>query len=115
MDLIREETKADAQLTKVKERIMKSDWEAHRKDPDIQPFTSIQNELYVADGIVFRLAQIVIPRRLQKKVIRAAHSQGHLGMSKFKQMTREKYWFQNMNSMIETLVTECFECQVTAK
>ena len=115
IDKILAETKTDPQLQKVKERIIKADWEQFRQDMDVQPFISISQELYIAEGLVFRLKQIVIPRALQRKVIKAAHSQGHLGMSKLKQMIREKYWFPRMNSMIENIVKECFECQVTTK
>lgn len=59
--------------------------------------------------------QIVIPTRLQRKVVQAAHHMGHLGMTKTKQMLREKYWFPTMNSMVEQIVGQCFECQVTTK
>lgn len=115
MEKIQNETMKDTQLQKIKERIASADWEQHRQDPDVQPFISVSQELYIADGVVFRLAQIVIPRSLQRKVIKAAHSQGHLGMTKLKQMMREKYWFPKMNSMIENIAKECFECQVTTK
>ena len=40
---------------------------------------------------------------------------GHLGMTKTKQMLREKYWFPTENSMVEQIVGQCFECQVTTK
>ncbi|CAC5367355.1 unnamed protein product [Mytilus coruscus] len=53
--------------------------------------------------------------KLQQRVIRAAHSIGHLGMTKTKQMFREKYWFPTMNSMVEKIIGQCYECQVTTK
>jgi hypothetical protein len=40
---------------------------------------------------------------------------GHLGMTKTKQMLREKYWFSTMNYMVEEMIKQCFECQVTTK
>jgi hypothetical protein len=48
-------------------------------------------------------------------VIKAAHNMGHLGMTKTKQMLREKYWFSTMNYMVEEMIKQCFECQVTIK
>ena len=79
------------------------------------PFHSIRYELYVVNGLIFRLNQIVIPTRLQRKIVRAAHHLGHLGMTKTKQMLREKYWFPTMNTIVEQVVGQCFECQVTTK
>ena len=42
-------------------RILTGDWEHHKKDPDIAPFYSVQNELYAVDGLLFRMNRIVIP------------------------------------------------------
>ena len=94
---------------------LKEDWEKHRKDTDICQFYSIKGEVYVANGLVFRLNQIIIPLKLRKKVIKAAHSLGHLGMNKTKQMIRQKYWFPEMNKMVDHIVGQCYECQVTTK
>ena len=90
---------------------MKEDWEKHRKDADITQFYSIKDELYVAEGLIFRLNQ----RKLCHTVIKVAHSFGHLGMAKTKQMLRQKYWFPEMNKMAEQLVGQCYECQVTTR
>ena len=112
---IQEETGKDTQLQNLSERTLKGDWEQHQKDPDISPFYSIRYELYLVNRLIFRMNQIVIPTRLQRKVVQAAHHMGHLGMTKTKQMLREKYWFPMMNSMVEQIVGQCFECQVTTK
>ena len=115
IDRIRKETAEDKQLQKLYKRIIREDWQKHRKDDDIKPFFSIRYELHVMNGLIFRLNQIVIPSKLQNTVIKAAHSLGHLGMSKTKQMLREKYWFPEMNTMTENVVEKCYECQLTTK
>ena len=73
LDHIKEETKADKQLQKLKERIQNGDWEIHRNDPDVAPFYQIKHELNVVKYVIFRLNQIVIPSRLQRKAARSAH------------------------------------------
>ena len=93
LDHIREETRRDRELQKLQERIVKEDWEKYKKDHDINQYYSIKEELYVVDGLIFRLNQIIIPEKLRKSVIKTAHSLGHLGMTKTKQMLRQKYWF----------------------
>ncbi|XP_041470031.1 uncharacterized protein K02A2.6-like [Lytechinus variegatus] len=108
LDKVKDETTQDPQLSKLKQRITRDDWEAFRKDDDIKPFYPIRHELYIAEGMIFRLNTIVIPATLQRKVIKAAHKMGHLGM-------REKYWFPKMNTLTEQMIGQCYECQVTTK
>ena len=59
--------------------------------------------------------QIIIPMKLQHTVIKASHGLGHFGMTKTKQMLRQKYWFPQMNKMVEHIVGQCYECLVTTK
>lgn len=67
------------------------------------------------DDLIFRMNRIIIPTSLQRRVIKAAHHLGHLGMAKTKQMLREKYWFPTMNSMVEQIIGQWYECQLTTK
>ena len=69
LDRIRKETGKDKQLQKLYKRIVKEDWQKHRKDHDISPFYSIRHELYVMNGLIFRFNQILIPPSLQNTVI----------------------------------------------
>ena len=115
LERIRKETALDNQFRKLYRRIVKEDWEKHKKDKDIIPFYSIRHDLYVMNGLIFRFNQIVILSCLQRNVIKAAHSLGHMGMTKTKQMLREKYWFPELNKMTEDIVGKCYECQLTTK
>ena len=45
-------------------RILKEDWEKHRKDFDIDHFYNINEELHAADIMIFGLNQIIIPLTL---------------------------------------------------
>ena len=101
LERIKTETKKDEQLQNIYQRILREDWESYRKDKDISQFYSIRKELYAVGGLIFRLNLVVIPACLQRNVTKAAHSLGHLGMTKKKQMLREKYRFPEMNKMIE--------------
>ena len=66
------------------------DWNKHKRNPDISCFHEARHELFVVDDLILRINKIVIPTSLQRKVIKAAHHLGHLGMTKTKQMLREK-------------------------
>ena len=113
IDTIKEET--PSQLEKLSVRILSGDWDKHKKDPDVAPFNEIHQEVSIVDDLIFRTNRIVIPTSLQRKVIKAAHQLGHPGMMKTKKALGEKYWFPTMNSMVEQIITECYECQVTTK
>ncbi|CAG2202522.1 unnamed protein product [Mytilus edulis] len=112
---IREETSKDVRLQDVMQRQRRNDWEKHKSRPEIATYYMVRNELYILDEVLFRLNQIVIPESLQRKVIKAAHSMGHLGLTKTKQMLRARYWFPALNSMVEDIIGRCYECKVTTK
>lgn len=48
-------------------------------------------ERFIMKMLLFRLDPIVIPTSLWKRVINAAHSMGHLGITKTKQVLRARY------------------------
>ena len=89
--------------------------EKFKRDKVIQPYFQVRQETSVADGLVFRGERIALPEVLQRKIVKLSHKLGHLGKTKTKQMLREKYWLPNMNNMIDTVVDQCFNCQVATK
>ena len=113
MKSIREATDKDEVLQQVLKRMKQNDWEKHKKNREIMPYYLVRHELSRAKGLILRCNQIVIPEKLQKEVIKAAHSLGHFGMTRTKQMLRAKYWFPRLNSMVEETVTKCYQCQIT--
>ena len=108
---IEKETKEDTELQRVKEAIHTGIWS--RNDPVLKPYIDLQSELYEAERVILRLNKIVAPASLRKKIIRVAHNQGHLGISKTKEMIHQKYWWPGMNIQIEESVKGCFECQIS--
>ena len=102
-------------MQRLAKRIAKGDWEKHKRDKDLEPYLHVKQELSVAEGLIFREHQIVLPSALQRKVVKLGHCLGHLGKTKTKQMLREKYWFPLMNNMIDTAIDQCYECQVAMK
>ena len=106
VDQIKEETQKDSQPQKLSARIHTGDWEQHKKDPDIMPFYGRRHEFYAVDDLIFRMNRIIIPTSLQRRIIKAAHHLGHMGMTKTKQMLRENYWWPTMNSMVEQAINK---------
>ena len=83
-----------------------------KTDPDLKPYFDLRAELYMAEGLILRIDRIIPSESLRNKIIQIAHKQGHLGISKIKDMLRRKYWFPTMNHRIDIVVSTCFDCQI---
>ncbi|KAL9987542.1 hypothetical protein ACROYT_G001867 [Oculina patagonica] len=110
METIESATKEDNTLLKLMKALETGKWD--RNDPDLTPFFDLSAEMYVSGGVLLRLDRIIPPESLRDKISTVAHKQGHLGISKTKELIRRKYWFPNMNKRIEDIVSSCFSCQV---
>ena len=110
LDKIKEETAKDRELTKLAAAMKTGKWT--KTDPDLKPYFDLRAELYMAEGLILRTNRIIPPESLRDRIIQIAHKQGHLGISKTKEMLRRKYWFPIMNSRIDTVVSTCFDCQI---
>ena len=108
METIQSATKDDKALQKLQKALGKST----RNDPDLAPYYDLRAEIYVSEEILLRLNRIIPPESLRDKIVTVAHKQGHLGISKTKELLRKKYWFPSMNKRIEVIVNTCFSCQV---
>ena len=102
MEATAEATATDKELCQLRAALLTGKW-----DPALKPYYDLRRELYMAEGLILRLP----PESLRDKIITTAHTQGHLGNSKTKEMIR-KYWFPGMNQRIDNIISTCFSCQV---
>ena len=86
-----------------------------KKDPTLKPYIDVQAELYESENVILPLNKTVPPENLRAKIVRIAHKQGHLGLSKTKEMIRHKYRWPGMNLEITDMVKRCFECQISTE
>ena len=61
--------------------------------------------------IVLRGTRIVVPKKLQGRVIELGH-EGHQGMAKIKQRLRTKVWWPGIDKEAEAFCRTCHDCQV---
>lgn len=73
-DSIKEATTKDETLKLIKEIMRKDNWENYKDRPDVKPFCLVRHELYRANDLILRNRQVVIPEKLHKATIKAAHS-----------------------------------------
>ena len=60
---------------------------------------------------MLRGSRIVVPKGLQKRVVKFAH-EGHQGLVKTRSLLRSKVWFPRMDSLVDSVVKCCVPCQV---
>ena len=82
------------------------------KNPALEPFKFVFPELTVVDGLVLRGDRAVVPNTLQNKIVNIAH-EGHLGITKTKNLLRSRVWFPKMDKITEEVIRNCMACQVT--
>ena len=112
LEEIRTATKEDEDFQRLIQHIHKGKEQHLKSDPHLKPFSKIFHELSVVDDVVMRVTQIVIPPKLQERVIEICH-EGHLGIVKSKQFLRSKVWFPNIDKKIEAKCKRCLPCQAT--
>ena len=84
LERIKEETLKDETLQKLKNTVVKENWEQNKKDSEIAFYYSLRNEIYIADGLLFQLNKIIVPEKLREKVVRSAHKMGSFWYNKNK-------------------------------
>ena len=77
---------------------------------DLRQFKHVIGELSVKDGVVMRGSRIVIPTKLQKRVVEIAH-EGHQGLVKTKQLLRSRIWFPGLDAKVASVINTCVACQ----
>ena len=115
LEELRKETEKDEIIQEIMRSIHKGDWKMQKKNEKLKPYLDMQEEFSTVNGLLYRVDRIVVPESLQRKIVKIGHNMGHLGKTKTKQMLREKYWFAAMNSIIDQVIEQCYECKVATK
>ena len=74
--------------------MIRSGWPENGREisDDLKPFWNSREELYEAEGLLFKGSKVVIPDSLRKEMLVRIH-EGHLGMQSCKHRAREElYW-----------------------
>lgn len=77
---------------------------------ELSPFISKCSELSVQHGCLMRGMRVVVPLKLQKRVLEELHT-GHPGIVRIKAIARSYVWWQGFDADIELQVQMCQVCQ----
>ncbi|GAB0088957.1 Zinc finger, CCHC-type [Sergentomyia squamirostris] len=114
-EIVRAATRSDRELMKLKELICDGWPENPQNLPDnMKEYWKFRSSLSVDDDCIYYGFRIVIPRKLQKKVLYILH-ETHTGIVKMKLMARSLIWWRGIDKKIENFVQECEGCMLTAR
>ena len=98
-------------VSKVKRYVLNG-WQID--DPMTQAYNRFRDELSIHDGCVMRGARVVVPKKGQLPLLQLLHS-SHSGVVKMKALARSYIWWPGLDSQIESLSKQCFQCEQNAK
>lgn len=107
--LIARETRADSILGKIYSFVMTS-WPENRSGI-IKHYFNKRLMLSAEDGCLFYDKSIIIPNKLQVKVLDLLHST-HIGIVRMKLLAKNYVWWLNINEDIENYAKSCETCQL---
>ena len=110
-EAVARETRRDPVLARVYESVVKG-WSV-RVSGD-KPYYERRNELTVHLGCILWGMRVVIPKKLQDRVLEELHD-GHLGIVKMKALARSYVWWPNISGQLEELAKACSGCQHNQK
>lgn len=94
----------DAEILLVKEGLLNDKW-----DNSVNKYRIFATELWLHNDVLLRGNKIIIPTKLRKRVLEAAH-EGHPGIVAMKSRLRTKVWWPKMDKDAESVVKNCKGC-----
>ncbi|XP_047984727.1 uncharacterized protein K02A2.6-like [Leguminivora glycinivorella] len=104
MSAIIEASINDEEIRGVKNGVYEKEWHE-----TVKGYKIFENELCFYGDILLRGNRIVIPQKLRKGVLDAAH-EGHPGIVAMKGRLRSKVWWPRIDKDVENLVKSCKSC-----
>lgn len=112
--VIKNLTKRDSDLQKVIEYVQ-TQWPDLKQIPkNLQQFYTRRDTLSVVQSCLMSGERIVIPSKLQKRIIRQLH-RGHPGIVNMKAIARGYVYWPHIDRQLEDCVKSCSSCQSAAK
>ncbi|GAB0100137.1 uncharacterized protein DMENIID0001_161310 [Sergentomyia squamirostris] len=103
------ESKADDELTMVRECVENGTW--HKSE--IKQYAPFGPEIGSIGDLLIRGTKVIIPRKLRSRMLNLAH-EGHPGEIAMKQRLRDRVWWPGMDAEAAKVVQKCEGCRLVA-
>ena len=101
---VKDATATDETLQSLARVIPNQMW--HEVGKDVSQYQQITQELSISNGVILRGTGIIVPEKLQSRMVMLAHS-GHQGIVKTKRFLQDSVWFPGIGKKVEELVKGC--------
>ena len=78
-------------------------------NPILRDFWSVQDSLYVSDGVVYFGTRVVVPKRLRKQILEQLHK-AHQGVNGMKDRASASVYWPGINLAIRNTRLNCSYC-----
>lgn len=118
---VKQSTRTDPTLQAAIHALRHNSWHSTLQTPgprvnsqDLHALYKIRDELSVSDDndLLLRSHRLILPHELRQRALKIAH-EGHQGLTKTKQLLREKIWFPGIDGLTKQLLDNCLACQAT--
>jgi len=111
VDIIVEESKKDAVLSKILLYTIEGWPDRVHSDPVLTSYYKIRHSFSIEKDSLLFANRVVVPLSLQKRVLELLHF-GHPGVVRMKLLARSICWWLSINTDIETFCQHCEPCAV---
>ena len=113
-DTQKEKIMIESQKDKTMQELMSTIMEGWPKSKNqcserIKIYWSLQEELSVVEGLIFKGSRLVIPRAMRQEMLDKIH-EGHMGISKSKQRSRESVYWPGISVEVDNMIQGCSTC-----
>ncbi|KAK6184246.1 hypothetical protein SNE40_006752 [Patella caerulea] len=77
--------------------------------PELRVYYSHRGNLSIVDNLLMYDSRIVIPKLLQANILSKIH-EGHLGITKCRELAKSSVWWPGLSNNIATFITNCEFC-----
>ena len=71
----------------------------------------VQQQLRIENGILLKSGRPVVPTSLRKSIVAEYHNTAHFGTDKIYSLLRQRFYWPNMFSYIQSFIANCQVCQ----
>ncbi|XP_028172237.1 uncharacterized protein K02A2.6-like [Ostrinia furnacalis] len=74
-------------------------------------------DYWLDNGLLYKgeQKQLVIPKSLEKEIIKQVHDKGHFSMKKMKEIIKQDYYIQDLEKKLQEFVVTCIPCLMATK
>ncbi|XP_055543091.1 uncharacterized protein K02A2.6-like [Wyeomyia smithii] len=108
-EVIKNETQYDETLQQVTQALKTGEWST-----DLQKYNAVENDLTFRNRIIIKTGCAVIPEKLRKKALQAAH-EGHTSTAKMESIIRQRVWWPGLSKDVQNWVESCKTCAINGK